>query len=230
MTLLALTLAASAAANLPQQPEVPQQTQPPPAAAAAPDSATSINFGLGAYSPANEPYKPLTGAQRWELWVNNNFKNPRNYARCVLFTIPEHTSNKPPQWGQGWDAYGVRVGSRFARLTLSASLHYGIAAAIGHDPRYIACRGTCGTWKRLRHAFLYEFVTYNRTGKAVFNISSVAGQLSSEAIAGTWLPDRSVGHQVKTGVVEQLTFAWVANVVKEFAPEIKRVVRKVRKK
>jgi hypothetical protein len=172
----------------------------------------------------------MTGKERMRLWVNTSFKNPRNYARSVLFTIPEHTSNTPEQWGQGWDAYSQRVASRMARLTLSQTLQQGLATPLGHDPRYIACRGNCSVWKRVRNAFLFEFLTFDRKGRTVFNIAGISGQLASEAIAGTWLPDRSVGAQLRAGMIEQVSFAWMSNLVKEFAPEIKRAVQKVRKK
>lgn len=204
---------------------IPAASVPAPAA----DAAT-INYGLGAYAPGDQPYRPLTGEERRRLWVNTTFKNPRNFARSVLFTIPEHTSNSPEQWGQGWDAYSARVGSRMARLTISATLQNGFAAALGHDPRYIACRGNCGVWKRVRNAFIFEFFTFDRNGRRVFNIAGVGGQLASEAIAGTWLPDRSVGGQIRAGMIEQVSFSWMSNLAKEFAPEIKRLAQKVLKK
>jgi hypothetical protein len=185
---------------------------------------TSMNLGLGALIPGNVPYQPLTGEERRKLWFNSNFRNPRVYFRSVLLTIPEHTANSPAAWGQGWDAYGQRVGSRFARFAISSSIEHAGSAALGHDPRYIGCRDCKSVWRRLRHSFVYNFVTYNRDGKPVVHVSHLAGQFGSEMIAASWIPGRSWRSELVPGMIEQVSLGWASNIAREFAPEIKRLV------
>lgn len=203
-----------------QEPVAPEAPAPKPA------DPTSINFGLGAIAAASGPYVPLTPEERWRLWAKNNFVNPRAYLRAFVFSIPQHQNNNPPEWGTGAAGYLRRSGSRYARFTLSSSIHHGMAGMLGHDPRYISCRDCRGFGRRIWHSFVYEFMTYNRDGKPVFNVSAVAGQFGSEAIASTWIPNRTVGHQLKRGLIEQVSLGWLSNVAREFSPEIKRVFKR----
>lgn len=109
---------------------------------------------------------------------------------------------------------------------MSSSINHGMSGLLGHDPRYISCRGCKGVGHRLWHAFVYEYMTYNRHGRPVFNISALAGQVGSEAIASTWIPDRSVGAQIKKGLIEQVSIGWLSNVAREFSPEIKKLFKR----
>jgi hypothetical protein len=203
------------------------QTVPPPAQY----NPTSVNFGLGAVVPGNVPYQPLTSKERTALWFNSNVLNPRVYLRSVLLTIPEHTSNSPAAWGQGWDAYGQRVGSRFARFAISSSVEHAGSAALGHDPRYISCRNCTSRWGRLKHSFIYNFMTYNRNGKPVVHVSHLAGQFGSEMIAASWIPGRTWRSELAPGLIEQVSLGWLSNIAREFSPEIKRLIsRKNRSK
>ena len=205
------------------QDQAPPETSPKPPATPDP---TSINFGLGAIADASQPYVPLTAEERARLWAKNNFVNPRAYLRAFVFSIPQHQNNNPPEWGTGAAGYLRRSGSRYARFTISSSIHHGLAGALGHDPRYISCRNCKGVGHRLWHSFVYEFLTYNRDGRPVFNVAAVAGQFGSEAIASTWIPNRTVGHQLKRGLTEQVSFGWLSNVAREFSPEIKRLFKR----
>lgn len=206
-----------------QEPEAAAAVTP---AAKENPGATSINYGLGAIAPANQPYIPLTPEERWRLWAKNNFVNPRSYARAFVFSIRQHQNNSPPEWGTGAEGYFKRAGSRYARLTLSSSIHHGVAGMLGHDPRYISCRDCKGVGRRLWHSFVYEFMTYNNAGRPVVNVGALAGQFGSEAIASTWIPNRTVGVQLRKGLIEQVSIGWLSNVAKEFAPEIKRAFKR----
>jgi hypothetical protein len=61
------------------------------------------------------------------------------------------------------------------------------------------------------------------------HVSHLAGQFGSEMIAATWIPGRRWNDKFLPGVIEQVSFGWASNLAREFAPEIKRLVRKVRK-
>jgi hypothetical protein len=185
---------------------------------------TGVNLGLGGIIPANVPYQPLTGKQRWSMFVNSTAANPSLYARIVILTVPEHLNNTPEQWGQGWGALGKRLGSRTARLTISTAIEQGGNAMMGHDPRYVSCRQCTSTAGRIKHSFYYTFLTYNRQGKPVFNYGNIAGQVGSEVIAASWIPGRTWRSELGIGMAEQVGFNWLANIAREFAPEIKRLL------
>lgn len=191
---------------------------------------TSINLGLGGLVPASAPYRPLTMSERGEFWFNTNFVSPRVYIRAVALTIPEHTANSPEVWGTGPDGYAKRVGSRFGRFAIASSIEHAGSAMLGHDPRYISCRGCRSKGSRVLHAFKYTFFTYNRDGRPVPHISHLVGQVGSEFIAAKWVPGRTWRTELAPGLIEQVSLGWVSNIAREFAPELKRVLRRKPKK
>lgn len=215
--------------------EAPSATTPleaPPESEAqpAPDfEPTSVNLGLGGLVPASAVYRPLTLHERGEYWFNTNFVSPRVYIRAIALTIPEHTANSPEAWGTGWDGYGKRVAARFGRFAISSSIEHAGNAALGHDPRYISCRDCKSKISRVGHAFKYTFLTFNRHGKPVLNVSHIAGQVGSEFIAAKWVPGRTWRHELAPGVLEQVSLGWVSNIAREFAPELKRALTRKRK-
>lgn len=203
-----------------------QDSPTPPVSAKS--EATSLNMGLGAIVPHGQPYRPLTAEERWHLWAKNNFANPRAYAASLVLTLPQHFDNSPPEWGEGPGGYVRRAGSRYSRFTISSSITHSMAGLLGHDPRYVPSKSK-NPVRRIAHAFVYEYFTYDRHGRTVFHISNMAGQFGSEAIASTWYPGRNVKDQILSGIGEQILFSWFSNIAREFAPEIKRIVKKRKK-
>jgi hypothetical protein len=197
-----------------------QPTAPPPAPTA--KEATSINFGLGGIVSPDKAYRPLTLEERTAYWAKSNFTSPRSYIRTFGLSIPQHLNREPEEWGGGWGGYFRRSGSRAARFTLASTIEMGGAALIGHDPRYVASRKGERGWKRFGHSLTYTFLTYNNQGKPVFNISHLGGQVASEFAAAQWTPHSNVRRGLIVGLTEQITFGWISNIAKEYAPELKR--------
>lgn len=187
---------------------------------------TGVNMGLGGIIPGDVPYQPLSRKERWDMFVNSTAANPSVYARGALLTIPEHLDNTPAAWGQGWPAFGQRVGSRLARLTISTAIEQGGNALLGHDPRYVSCRACDTKARRIKHALYYSFLTFDRYGKPVFNYGNMAGQVGSEILAASWIPGRTWKSELGFGLAEQAGFNWLANIAREFSPEMKRLFRK----
>ncbi len=210
-----------------QAPASPQAQEPQTPSSA---EATSINFGLGGIVSPDKAYRPLTFNERVSYWAKSNFTSPRSYVRTFGLSIPQHLNNEPPEWGEGAVGYLRRSGSRAARFTLASTIEMGGAALIGHDPRYVASRKGERGWKRFGHSFTYTFLTYNNDGKPVFNISHLGGQVASEFIAAQWTPHSNLGRGLTMGIVEQVTFGWVSNIAKEYAPELKRLLSRKKKK
>ena len=79
---------------------------------------------------------------------------------------------------------------------------------------------------RVRHAFVRNFVTYNRTEREHRpQIALYAGAMGAGMVSSIWHPDAPsawrVGYQ---SMITQAAFGSFANLVAEFAPEITRVV------
>jgi len=200
------------------------QTTPPT------QEATSVNYGLGGIVPTNQPYRPLTGGERARFWAKTNFTTPPVYLRAFLFTIPEHRSNRPSEWGPGAAGYARRAGSRAARFTMLSSVEMAGAAVLGHEPRYVASRDGQKGFARFAHTFQYVFMTYNREGKPVLHVSRFAGQVVSEGIASAWIPRSDLRRSLTRGVGEQVAISWMSNIGREYGPQLIRKFSRKKKK
>jgi hypothetical protein len=78
------------------------------------------------------------------------------------------------------------------------------------------------------HAFMRNFVTYNRTEKELRpQFALYAGALGSGAISSTWFPGKLnpwvEGYQA---MITQAGWGLASNWVGEFAPEIVRIIKR----
>lgn len=182
----------------------------------------AVKFIIGGIVPKDQTYTPLTGQQRWQLFVNENFSVKSGaYFRAFGSALPDHLNNRPQDWGQGTKGYMTRVGDRFARFTMSSAIQNVGQYALGHDPRYVRCKCD-GFWPRFGHATVLSFMTYDRNGKKVFNVMNFAGAFGSEYIAGQWTPGTNPTVAGYQGAVQQIGAGWIFNVLREFGPEMKR--------
>src|ERR1700685_1923869 len=102
-----------------------------------------------------------------------------------------HNAGIPPDWGQGWDAYGARVGSDFGINLFTQTARYSLAEAFREDTIFYRCECT-GFLPRLKHALL-STVTARKgdDGHRVFSIPAlIAPYAGGEAAALLWFPSR----------------------------------------
>lgn len=185
-------------------------------------AATNANLGLGGIQRG--VYRPQTPKERWELWGNTSFVTPGAYLRAFAPAITDQATGTPPGFPNGAAGYGARVGSRFGRFTMAGGIQSAMGQALGHDSRYIASSDTSAR-ARFRQAFLYSFLTYNREGKPVLDISSLTGSFVSEAAFAHWSGQRwdVKGYQ---GLIQQVALGWTINLAREYWPEIQRLLKK----
>ena len=197
-----------------------------PAPADKHSSPINVNWLYGAYVPKDAPLEPLTGKQRFKLYLRQTYTTPGIYAKTLIFSAADQANNSPPAWGQGWDAYAQRVGSRQAQFVIQNSLSALGNAALGYEPRYDRCRCS-GFWKRTGHALYRNFVTYDRSEKAIRpQLALYGAAFGAGVVAGTWKPsDRDLVAEGYRGMISQVEFGITAHWLSEFAPDIIRKVR-----
>jgi hypothetical protein len=91
------------------------------------------------------------------------------------------------------------------------------------DPRYFR-RGYGGGWSRLGSAVEQIFWTRTDSGHKQFNFSEIAGNSSAVAISNIYYPDNRNASDAASRLVFQLGIDVAANILKEFSPEINRMV------
>lgn len=97
----------------------------------------------------------------------------------------------PREWGEGWDAYGVRVGSNFGIALTTTATRYGLAEVFREDTLYYRCECK-GILPRLVHA-LISTVSARRgdDGHREFSFPALAAPYAGAMTAALgWYPSR----------------------------------------
>src|SRR5437868_6079012 len=63
--------------------------------------ATKINVITGLGHADGSTYQPLTGKQRWQLYLNQTFTSPSPYIGVLWSSVVDQMGNQPPEWKQG---------------------------------------------------------------------------------------------------------------------------------
>jgi hypothetical protein len=100
-------------------------------------------------------------------------------------------TNAPPDWGQGWQAWGARVGSAYGVSVVTQTTRYAFSELLREDTIYYRCECT-GTWARMKHAVISTVTArQGEDGHRVFSIPAIlAPYAGSETAALLWYPNR----------------------------------------
>lgn len=114
-------------------------------------------------------------------------------AAGVAFLSATQQAGDTPNFGQGWDAYGKRIGANsadgFSDIIIGGAI---LPSLLHQDPRYFY-QGTGTPGSRLRHAMMHPFVCPGDNGKMQLNYSSLGGDLASSAISNLYYPQSNRG-------------------------------------
>ena len=204
-----------------------KQTQTAPATAD--QKELNVNWLYGAYIPKGVPLTPLTGSQRWKLYLSESFTTPGIYFKTALFTVGDQITNSPSEWGRNWGGFGKRLASREAQFVIQNSFSSAGDALLQYEPRYDRCNCS-GFWPRTRHAVIRNFVTYNKTEQALRpQYASYGAALGAGMITSLWKPGESAWEAGYHGVITQVWTGVGGNWIGQFAPEITRILRRGKK-
>jgi hypothetical protein len=138
--------------------------------------------------------EPLTPKMKFELALRVSI-DPVTAVGVGVVSAAKQAADSSPHYGQGWGAYGQRVGATAADGFTDIMIGGAILPSLLHqDPRYFY-QGTGSTGSRIRHAMLSPFIARGDNGKWQPNYSSLGGDLASSAIANAYYPqsDRGAG-------------------------------------
>jgi hypothetical protein len=135
-------------------------------------------------------YRRPTNSEKFHGYLFDAF-GPYPFLAAAFAGGINQAENKPPEWGQGWDAYGVRVASFYGVTLISNTTRYTLAEFFREDTLYYRC--DChGFFPRLGHA-LISTVTARRgdDGHRTFSFSNLAAPYAGSMTAvSTWYPSR----------------------------------------
>jgi hypothetical protein len=200
----------------------------PEAPAASVNTTLPVNWIYGAYIPRNAPIQPLTGEERFKLYLRQTYTTPGIYVKTGFFAIHDQAKETEPDWGDGASGFAKRLGSLHAGNIIQNSLTALGNAAVGFEPRYDRCRCD-GAWPRIRHAVVRNFITYGGADDKAIRpqIMSYAAAFGAGVTVASWEPNYP--SVLTKGYQSMATQAWVGVVIDalaEFAPDIKRMLHK----
>lgn len=176
----------------------------------------------GVSSPGR--YQPLDASVRWHLYLDDTWRSVGFYGAAIAAGIDGQLEHNPPEW-HGVAGFGRQTASWIGIFGIQESIHQGGGAVLGYDPRYFACECR-GFFRRTGHAVKWSLVTKNSSGQTRPDLPAIAGAYGSGIISTLWYPapHRPLSDGVPAGH-EQMIFVVGINVIKEFAPELKRALR-----
>jgi hypothetical protein len=176
---------------------------------------------------SNGTYTPLTGAQRWQIyWKMNFFSVGAYFGPFFSALVLDQATGSPAQWGGGFRGYGKRVGVRTVSAMLQGTFQAPVAYALHEDVRYIMSDQP-GIKRRIAHAVLYSFLTYNSSGHPTLNIGNLGAYYASTAVSTTWLPGHyKVLSYTLSNASEQIVLSLPVNILQEFWPDMMRVIHR----
>jgi len=134
---------------------------------------------------------PLTARMKFKLALKVS-TDPVTAAGVFTVAGFRQAANSP-KYGQGWGAYGERVGAMAADGFSDIMFGGAILPSLLHqDPRYFY-QGTGTTGSRVRHALFSPFVARGDNGRWQPNYSSVGGDLASSALSNVYYPKADRG-------------------------------------
>jgi hypothetical protein len=146
---------------------------------------------FGIVKDPTPPVPPLTARQKFEI-AYDKICSPALLADALADSAFEQATNGGPAYGQGWGAFGQRVGYNAANFTTKSLFSAGIVPAVFHqDPRYFRL-GTGSAAKRMRWILRSQVVAFSDRGNPMPNYGNLLGFGASVALSNTYMPARSV--------------------------------------
>jgi hypothetical protein len=161
-------------------------------------------------------YKRPTERAKLRSYLFDTF-GPYPIAGAAIMGGFNQADKTPPEWGQGAEAYGERVGSNFGIEMVTTTTRYALAEAFHEDTLYYRC--DCkGVFRRLGHAVISTVTArHGDDGHRRFSFPAlVAPYAGSMTAVYGWYPNRySAKDGLRMGNYALLAFAG-GNIAREF--------------
>lgn len=134
---------------------------------------------------------PLTAKMKFQLALKVSVDPVTTVGVLGMASIRQAANS--PKYGQGWGAYGDRIGATAADGFTDIMIGGAILPSLLHqDPRYFY-QGTGTTGSRIRHAMFSPFVARSDSGKSMPNYSSLGGDLAAASLSNLYFPQANRG-------------------------------------
>ena len=134
-------------------------------------------------------YTPPSEKEKLRLFAFDAF-GPYAFAKAAVAGGIQQAGNSPPEWGSGWNAFGMRVASTFGIQLVTTTARYGIAEILHEDAVYYRCECK-GFFPRFGHALISTLTArHGEDGHTVFSFPGLVSPYAGTMAALAWYPDR----------------------------------------
>ena len=174
-------------------------------------------------------FRPLTQDERTKIYLNT-MVSPLGYLKAGFSAAIDQWKDSPSEWEQGASGYGKRFANILGQYSIQRTVTFGLGSVFHEDNRYFNS-GKEGLWTRTGYAVASGVLARRDDGSRHLSISQLGGVAAGAFISRSWLPPSQ--HSAGDGAVSfgitmgsNMGFA----IVKEFLPEVGRLIRNRRKK
>jgi hypothetical protein len=177
----------------------------------------------GIYVGKNRKLVTLTAAERREIYLRQTLTTPEAYIKRMFAAGVDQVRGVPYQWDDGWAGYAERFASREGQFIAANSLAALGNAKLGYEVRYDQCKCE-GLWRRTRHAFIRNLVTYDRSEEHLRpQLALYVGAFGGGMISTAWKPSpKNAFTNGGRAAAEQVGWGTLLNFFIEFSREINR--------
>ena len=175
---------------------------------------------------ASTEYKPLNRHERWHGYLHETFLGTEPALHIFGTALLDHIGHAPTQWGVGLHGYTHRLENRFYSAMIDGSVHFGMAALLHQDTRYLPSHDR-RVAHRMGHALQRTLFTYNQAGERVVDVSGISGIYAGTMLPMFWHPRgySPMAQGVRAGDFGVM-FQAGSNLMREFRPDIERLFAK----
>ena len=211
-----------------QNGEPEEQTQSPPAQTQ-PAAQGEANRGVTVPAVAVPEsstirHPPLTTWEKFKYHMQRSV-DATEFLRAGAGGALNQWRDHPTEWGQGWDAYGVRVASHFGQHFVKQQILFGVQAIDHESPEHLRSHRH-GFTNRVKDSIRYTFTSGTDSGKFMPAYSRFIATYGAAFISRAWYPEQY--HTFTSGLQAGSTSIGIdvgMNLLREFWPDIKKRFR-----
>lgn len=174
------------------------------------------------------PYTPISTKQKFRIAAEDSFDRG-TILLAAAFAGLDQLTNEDKSYGQGVEAYAKYCAAEYGTFVIGNYMTEAVLPAVLHqDPRYF--RMACCGWKRVGYALGQIVWTHSDSGRGQFDFSEIGGNSIAVGISEAYYPDSRTGGQFASGLATQLGVDAAVNVLKEFWPDIDRMISRRRER
>jgi hypothetical protein len=171
-------------------------------------------------------YTPLSARCKFNLFLKQTY-SPNTFASAGYQATWAQAAGQWPHYGGGTQGWGKRLGATLADTESRRFIQtFALSTILHQDPRYFPS-GKRTLIARVWYSTTRVVVTRNDNGDNTFNTSEFLGALFSSALQNAYYPrhDRTFGDTMNR-FGGALSSDVIGDLLREFAPDMKRLFRK----